>query len=140
MLSVSRVSSKCILHHLTKYIQRAHHAQAQYHGTPKAHVIQHSLALDPLRSLQHHNRELAHLCQEAISPNFLRDARHNNLVSNSTNQEGDECCHRTSDMRSRGAIDVSTEEVVYGDIPFARELEPVGTVPPIGVEVSICEA
>jgi hypothetical protein len=35
---------------------------------------------------------------------------------------------------------VSSEEVVDWDIPFAGELEPIGAVPPVGVEVSVCEA
>ena len=33
-----------------------------------------------------------------------------------------------------------TEEVVHGDIPLAREFEPVEAVPPVGVEATIGEA
>jgi hypothetical protein len=35
---------------------------------------------------------------------------------------------------------VSSEEVVDWDVPFARELEPIGAVPPVRVEVSVREA
>lgn len=35
---------------------------------------------------------------------------------------------------------MSTEEVVDWDIPFARELEPIGAVPPVRVEMSVREA
>jgi len=43
-------------------------------------------------------------------------------------------------MWPRGTVDVSTKEMVDWDIPFARELEPISTVPPVGVEMSISEA
>lgn len=43
-------------------------------------------------------------------------------------------------MRSRGAVYVATEEVMYRNVPFTGEFKPVGGVPPVGVEVSVCEA
>lgn len=61
-------------------------------------------------------------------------------MSDGTDQEGDECCHGTSDMWSRGAVDMATEEVVDWDVPLAGELEPIGAVPPVGVEMSVREA
>jgi hypothetical protein len=33
-------------------------------------------------------------------------------------------------VASRGAVDVTAEEVVNGDVPFAREFEPVAGIPP----------
>ena len=42
-------------------------------------------------------------------------------------------------MWSRGGVDVASEEVVHGDVPFAGEFEPVCAVPPVGVEVAVCE-
>jgi hypothetical protein len=35
---------------------------------------------------------------------------------------------------------MSSEEVVNWDVPFTRELEPIGAVPPVRVEVSVREA
>lgn len=35
---------------------------------------------------------------------------------------------------------MATEEVMHGDVPLAGEFEPVGAVPPVGVEVPVCEA
>lgn len=55
-------------------------------------------------------------------------------------EEGDEGGHGTANMRTRGGVDVATEEVVHRDVPLAGELEPVGTVPPVGVEVAVREA
>ena len=55
-------------------------------------------------------------------------------------EEGDESGHGTADMRTRGRVDVTTEEVVDGDVPLPGELEPVGAVPPVGVEVAVREA
>ena len=60
-------------------------------------------------------------------------------------------CQRTDQKRSHGRegsahggarrrINVATEEVVHGDIPLARELEPVEAVPPVGVEAAVGEA
>jgi hypothetical protein len=124
----------------TKHIQRAHHAQPQDHRAPKAYIIQHPLTLNPLRSLQHYNRELTHLRQKSIASNLLRDTSHDDFVPDGTDEECDKGRHGTSNMRSRGAVDVASEEVVDGDVPLTRKLEPIGTVPPVGVEVSVGKA
>lgn len=34
-------------------------------------------------------------------------------------------------MTAGGAVDVATEEVVDGDIPFAGEFKPVAGIPPV---------
>lgn len=130
----------CNAMQLTQDIHATQHAQPQNHTTPEADVIQRLPALDPLRPLQHHNRQLAHLRQEAVPPDLLRDAPHDDLVADGRDEEGDQRRHRPADVRARRAVDVPPEEVVHGDVPLARELEPVCTVPPVGVEVPICEA
>jgi len=61
-------------------------------------------------------------------------------MADGRNEKGDERGHRSADVRSRGGVDVATEEVVHGNVPFAGEFEPVGAVPPVGVEVSVAEA
>lgn len=43
-------------------------------------------------------------------------------------------------MVFRRAVDVPPEEVVHGDVPFAGEFEPVARIPPVGVELAVCEA
>lgn len=61
-------------------------------------------------------------------------------MANGGDEEGDDGRCVLSEPRSRCAVDVTTEEAVYRDVPLARELHPVGRVPPVGVEVSISEA
>jgi hypothetical protein len=61
-------------------------------------------------------------------------------MSNGGDKERDEGCHGTPNVRSGSAVDVSAEEVVNWDIPFTREFEPIGTVPPVRVEMPICKA
>jgi len=34
---------------------------------------------------------------------------------------------------------MSSEEVMDRDVPFSRKLEPVGTVPPVAIEMSVGE-
>ena len=43
-------------------------------------------------------------------------------------------------MWARRTVDVTTEKVMNRDVPFAGEFEPVGAVPPVRVEVTVCEA
>jgi len=35
---------------------------------------------------------------------------------------------------------VAAEEVVHGNVPLAREFQPVERVPPVGVEAAVAEA
>ena len=58
----------------------------------------------------------------------------------STNHKRDESRHIARDMRPRGTINMAAQEVVNGDIPLPRELEPVAGIPPVGVEVAVGEA
>jgi hypothetical protein len=80
------------------------------------------------------------LSEETISPELLSNASHHNLVTDGGDEKRDEGSHGTADVGARGAIDMATEEVVNRNIPFTREFEPVGAVPPVGIEVSICKA
>ena len=57
-----------------------------------------------------------------------------------TDQECDERCPAPPNMRPRGTVYMASSEVVYGYVPLAREFEPVGAVPPVGVKVTVCEA
>lgn len=34
---------------------------------------------------------------------------------------------------------MATEEVMHGDIPFPREFEPISGVPPVRIEMPVCE-
>lgn len=54
-------------------------------------------------------------------------------------QEGGEGGEGPGERVSGGGVDVAAEEVVDGDVPFAGELQPVARVPPVGVELAVCE-
>lgn len=41
---------------------------------------------------------------------------------------------------ARRRVHVTAKEVVHGNVPLARELEPVEAVPPVGVEAAVGEA
>ena len=52
------------------------------------------------------------------------------------------CNHRrrvSTDVRATCAVDVSSQEVMHGDIPLAGEFQPVAAVPPIGIKMSVGE-
>lgn len=89
------------------------------------------LALDPLCPLDHDDWKLAHLSQEPVTTYLLRDTRHDDLVTDGADKESDESSHRPTDVRTRGAVNVTTEEVVYWDIPLATKFQPIGGVPPV---------
>ena len=83
---------------------------------------------------------MGHLAQEAVPPDLLRDACHDYFVPDGRDEEGDECGHGTPDVWAGGAVDVSPEEVVDGNVPFAGEFQPIGAIPPVRIKVSVCEA
>ena len=60
-------------------------------------------------------------------------------MTNGTNEESYKSSSSFPNVCAGTEIYVSVKEVVDGDVPFTGELHPVGTVPPVGVEVSICE-
>ena len=55
----------------------------------------------------------------------------------STDEESDNGSRRTRELATRSRVDVTTEEVVNGNVPFTRELEPIAAVPPISVEMTV---
>jgi len=40
-------------------------------------------------------------------------------------------------MWSAGTIDMALQEPMNGDVPLSRKIQPVGRVPPVGIEVPI---
>jgi uncharacterized protein YndB with AHSA1/START domain len=60
-------------------------------------------------------------------------------MANSTNEKGDECGERSADVRTGGRVDMAAEKVMYWDIPFAGEFEPVNAVPPVRIEMAVCK-
>ena len=62
-------------------------------------------------------------------------------MRDSADEKCDSCRHRPRQGdTTRGAVNVPSEEIVNRYVPFAAELEPVQTIPPIWVELSICES
>jgi hypothetical protein len=60
-------------------------------------------------------------------------------VREGADEEGGEGGEGAGEGIAGGGVDVAAEEVVDGDVPFAGELEPVARVPPVGVELAVCE-
>jgi hypothetical protein len=60
-------------------------------------------------------------------------------MANGTNEKGDERGERSADMRTGGRVDMATEKVMYWDVPFAGEFEPVNAVPPVRIEMTVCK-
>ena len=57
------------------------------------------------------------------------------------NEERYPCGDRPAQFYSSGGgVDVPPEEIVHRDIPFPAEFEPVKGVPPVRVELPVCEA
>lgn len=57
-----------------------------------------------------------------------------------TNQERRHGREGSAHGGARRRVHVAAEEVVYGNIPLARELEPIEAIPPVGVEAAVGEA
>jgi len=60
-------------------------------------------------------------------------------MSQCRNEERDKGSNRAGHMGTRGTIYVTLEETVHRNIPLSGELKPICRVPPVGVEVPICE-
>lgn len=114
-------------------------AQSEDHARPEKHIIQGLPTPNPPRSLHHKDGQLHHLADKPISSDLLSDARHDNFVAHRRHQECDDGGARFADMRPRGRVHVSTQEGVHGNVPLARELHPVGRVPPVAIEVTVGE-
>jgi hypothetical protein len=118
---------------------QTHHTQPQHHTTPKQHIIQQRPPPHPLAPLHHDNRHLQHHGEKPIAPELPCNASHDELVREGADEEGGEGGEGTGEGVSARGVDVAAEEVVDGDVPFAGELEPVAGVPPVGVELAVCE-
>lgn len=120
-------------------IGKTHHTQPQHHTTPKQHIIQQRPAPHPLAPLHHDNRHLQHHGEKPIPAEFSGNAAHDEFVREGGDQEGGESGEGAGEGVSARGVDVAAEEVVDGDVPFAGELQPVARVPPVGVELAVCE-
>ena len=114
-----------------------YHAQAKYHRTPEERIVEYFSVTDPPATLHQDYRHLQHHGNEAISTEFAGNATHDELVCYTRDQEGYESGHGTGHGIARCRINVATEEMVDGNVPLARELEPVETVPPVRIELSV---
>lgn len=87
--------------------------------------VQSRLPAEVARFLDRHNGQLQHHGAEPVAAQLLRDAAHDQLVGNRAHQEGDEHGDGLGEMRQRGEIHVAAEEVVDGNVPLAREFQPL---------------
>jgi hypothetical protein len=117
-----------------------YHAQTQDHTAPKQDVVENGPVADPWAALDQDYRHLQHHRNEAVSAELASDATHDQLVCYTRDQEGDEGGHGTGHGVAGCRIDMATEEMMDGNVPFTRELEPVQTVPPVRIELSVGEA
>lgn len=117
-----------------------HQTQPQNHTTPKQHIVQQRALPDPRQPLHHNNRHLHHHHKKPIPPKLPRNTPHNQLMRQRTNHKRRHGRKRPAHSRARRRVHVTAEEMVHGDIPLARELEPVEAVPPVGVEAAVGEA
>ena len=123
-----------------KYIQSTHYAQPKYHADPEHDIIEQRPAPHKLRSLDRNDGQLCHLRQEPVSPEFLRDTAHHELMPKRTHEESDQRRHIFADMHAARAVNMTSQEVMDGDVPFSRKLQPVAAIPPIRVEMAVREA
>ena len=115
-------------------------AQPENHAAPEAHVVERLAAADPLCPLQDDDGKLQHLTDKAVAAQFLGDTCHDNFVADRADQKGDDGGISFANVRAAGAVNVAAEEAVDGHVPLARELHPVGAVPPVAIEVPVGEA
>ena len=108
-----------------------YHAQTQDHATPEQNIVENGSVTDPSAALDQDYRHLQHHGDEAIPTELAGDASHNQLVCYARNQESDEGGHGTRHGVARCRIDMATEEMMDRNVPFAREFEPIETVPPV---------
>jgi hypothetical protein len=119
---------------------RTYHAQARDHTAPEQDIVENGSVADPWAALDQDDGHLQHHGNEAVPTELASDASHDQLVCYTRDQEGDEGGHGTGHCVARCRVDMPTEEMVDGDIPLARELEPVKAVPPVRVELPVGEA
>ena len=112
-------------------------AKAQNHAAPEADVVECLPPTHKARALQHDYRKLHHLTDEAVAAYLLADAAHDDLVAHGADEEGDGSRAGLPYVWPAGAVDMASQEAVYGHVPLAGELHPVGTIPPVAVEVAV---
>ena len=85
--------------------------------------------------------KLGQLEQEQVAPDLLEDGEHGDFVEHGAQQEGEEGGLGLAEVqRAHGAVvDVSQQELVDGDVPDSAELLEGDAVPPVTVEVPVCE-
>lgn len=141
---------------LDQDIQSAHHGQTKDHGAPEEDVLQcvslmskrviefayveEGPASDGLAPLDRNEGNLEHHGKSSVATQLLGNAAHDKLVSSGADEEGNDCSGGAREPGAGGGVDVTAEEAVNGDVPFARKLKPVTAVPPVGVEVAVREA
>jgi hypothetical protein len=119
---------------------RTYHAQTQDHTAPEQDIVENGSVADPSAALDQDYRHLQHHRNEAVPTELASDAAHDQLVCYTRDQEGDEGGHGTGHRVTRRRIDMATEEMMDRNVPFTRKLEPVQTVPPVRIELSVSEA
>jgi len=122
-----------------KHVKTAQQTQSQNNAAPKHGVVEDPFASYVATSLRGHNGQLQHHGHESVAAQFLRDAAHDQLVAQRADQERERHGNGVAEMNSRGEVDVPSEEVVDWDVPLSTEFQPVGAVPPVGVEVAVGE-
>ena len=119
---------------------QTHHTQPQHHTAPKQNIIQQRSAFHILASLDHNDGHLQHHSKEAVATELSRNAAHHQLMRKRRDEKRDKRGQGPRQMVFGRRVDVAPEEVVHGDVPLAGELQPVAAVPPVGVELAVCEA
>jgi hypothetical protein len=117
-----------------------YHAQTRDHAAPEQDIVEDGTVANPWAALDQDYRHLQHHGKETVSTEFASDAPHNQLMCYTRHQEGDECGYGTGHRVARCRVDMATEEMMDRDVPFARELKPVQTVPPVRVELPVGKA
>ena len=107
-----------------QHIKRTHDTQPQNHRNPETHVVEQRPSSDEVGPLQRYNGELQHHREESVAAQFLCDAAHDELMQQCRYQERDGGAGAFGDVGTRSRIHVTPQEVVHGNVPLARELEP----------------
>lgn len=76
------------------------------------------------RFLHSNNRQLQHHSSEPVATQLFSNAAHDQLVRDRADQECNEHGHGLREVCAGWEVDVSEEEVVDGEVPFAGEFEP----------------
>ena len=72
--------------------------------------------------------KLQHHSQETVAAQLFRDAAHDELVGDGADEESRDHGYGLGSVAASGVVDVTAEEMVHRDVPFAREFKPVFVV------------